>query len=140
MFILLLSHFHFHTFTLSHFHTFSLMISLSHFHFHTFTFILSLSYFHTFTFILSRSHFQFHILRSTWVYLGQLSLFQITIEWFRPLKPISGWDGWDGWDGRLSPSASLLRAPYGANNCVSEMNTSLPGLTISVFTFLWSSC
>ena len=24
--------------------------------------------------------------------------------------------GWmDGWDGRLSPSASLLRAPYGAN-------------------------
>ena len=24
--------------------------------------------------------------------------------------------GWDGWDGRLSPSASLLRAPYGANN------------------------
>ena len=30
-----------------------------------------------------------------------------------------GWDGmgWDGmgWDGRLSPSASLLRAPYGAN-------------------------
>ena len=21
----------------------------------------------------------------------------------------------DGWDGRLSPSASLLRAPYGAN-------------------------
>ena len=28
-----------------------------------------------------------------------------------------GWmDGWMGWDGRLSPSASLLRAPYGANN------------------------
>ena len=27
-----------------------------------------------------------------------------------------GWDGWDGWDGRLSLSASLLRAPYGANN------------------------
>jgi len=24
--------------------------------------------------------------------------------------------GWMGWDGRLSPSASLLRAPYGANN------------------------
>ena len=23
--------------------------------------------------------------------------------------------GWMGWDGRLSPSASLLRAPYGAN-------------------------
>ena len=22
-----------------------------------------------------------------------------------------------GWDGRLSPSVSLLRAPYGANNC-----------------------
>ena len=30
---------------------------------------------------------------------------------------MDGWDGWDGmgWDGRLSPSASLLRAPYGAN-------------------------
>ena len=27
-------------------------------------------------------------------------------------------DGWDGWDGRLSPSSSLLRAPYGANNVV----------------------
>ena len=24
-------------------------------------------------------------------------------------------DGMDGWDGRLSSSASLLRAPYGAN-------------------------
>ena len=48
------------------------------------------------------------LLGSTWVYLG---LFEITIEWFRTLRPISGWMGWDGWDGRLSPSASLLRAP-----------------------------
>ena len=33
-----------------------------------------------------------------------------------------GWDGWDGWDGRLSPSASLLRAPYGANNVQSDID------------------
>ena len=69
----------------------------------TFNFIWTLSrfHFHTFTFTLSLSHFHFHILGSTWVYLGQLSLFQINIEWFRTLKPISGWmDGWmDGWDG-----------------------------------------
>ena len=28
---------------------------------------------------------------------------------------MDGMDGWDGWDGRLSSSASLLRAPDGAN-------------------------
>ena len=50
-------------------------------------------------------------LGSTWVYLVHLSLFQITIEWFRTLRAISG----SGWVGRLSPVASLLRAPYGAN-------------------------
>ena len=50
---------------------------------------------------------------SVWVCLR---LLQITIECFRTIRAISGWMGWmDGWDGRLSPSASLLRAPYGAN-------------------------
>ena len=38
-------------------------------------------------------------------------LFQFTIEWFRTIRPISGWDGWDGMDGRLSPFDGLLRAP-----------------------------
>merc|ERR1711997_1412593 len=60
-------------------------------------------------------------LGSTWVYLVHLSLFQITIEWFRTLRAISG-RGMDGW--RLSPAASLLRAPYGANN--SFKGTTLP--------------
>ena len=32
-----------------------------------------------------------------------------------PNLQMDGMDGMDGWDGRLSPSASLLRAPYGAN-------------------------
>ena len=44
-----------------------------------------------------------------------LRLLQNTIEWFRALRPISGWR-----EGRLSPFDSLLRAPYGANNLVSE--------------------
>ena len=39
-----------------------------------------------------------------------LNLFQMSIEWFRTLKPISG-----GMEGRLSPFDGLLRAPYGAN-------------------------
>ena len=39
-----------------------------------------------------------------------LNLFQISIESFRTLKPISGGDGM-GWDGRLSPFDGLLRAP-----------------------------
>jgi len=39
------------------------------------------------------------LLGSTFGYLGLLSLFQITIEWFRTLRAISGWtDGWtDGY-------------------------------------------
>ena len=40
-----------------------------------------------------------------------LRLLQNTIEWFRALRPISGWT-----EGRLSPFDGLLRAPYGANN------------------------
>ena len=31
-------------------------------------------------------------------------------------------DGMDGWDGRLSSSASLLRAPYGANKFDLNLN------------------
>ena len=38
-----------------------------------------------------------------------LCLLQNTIEWFRTIRPISGWDGW--MDGRLSPFDGLLRAP-----------------------------
>ena len=52
------------------------------------------------------------LLGSSCVYLVLLSLFQITIEWLRTLRPISG-----RLDGRTdSLKASLLRAPYGANN------------------------
>ena len=40
-----------------------------------------------------------------------LNLFQISIEWFRTLKPISGGMGWMGWMGWLSPFDGLLRAP-----------------------------
>ena len=54
---------------------------------------------------------RFHVI---WICLR---LFQVSIEWFRTLRPISGgMDGWDGWDGWLSRSDGLLRAPYGANN------------------------
>ena len=42
-----------------------------------------------------------------------------------------GWDGWDGWDGRLSPSASLLRAPYGANKVKGDDDS------LTVTTFGW---
>ena len=44
-------------------------------------------------------------------HLRFLRLFQLTIEWFRKIRPISGM-GWMGWmDGRLSPFDGLLRAP-----------------------------
>ena len=57
-------------------------------------------------------HLIFHLVWSASV---NLNLFQISIEWFRTLKPISGWmDGWvglDGWMGWLSLYDGLLRAP-----------------------------
>ena len=57
-------------------------------------------------------HLRFHLVWSASV---NLNLFHISIEWFRTLKPISGWmDGWDGWmDGMgwLSLYDGLLRAP-----------------------------
>ena len=43
-----------------------------------------------------------------WSASVNLNLFQISIEWFRTLKPISGWVGWVGW---LSLYDGLLRAP-----------------------------
>ena len=74
-------------------------------------------------------YLRFHVI---WICFG---LFQITIEWFRILKPISGL-GWVGLDGRLSPFDSLLRAPYGANNPNPRIRLSVrvhhektPGLT-----------
>ena len=48
---------------------------------------------------------------SVWSASVNLNLFQISIEWFSTLKPISGGMGWDGMDGRLSPFDGLLRAP-----------------------------
>ena len=53
-------------------------------------------------------HFRFHLVWSASV---NLNLFQISIEWFRTLKPISGWMGWVGWVGWLSLYDGLLRAP-----------------------------
>ena len=56
-------------------------------------------------------HLRFHLVWSASV---NLNLSQISIEWFRTLKPISGWDGLlDGWDGMgwLSLYDGLLRAP-----------------------------
>ena len=52
-------------------------------------------------------HFRFHLVWSASV---NLNLFQISIDWFRTLKPISGGMGWDGM-GWLSPFDGLLRAP-----------------------------
>ena len=52
-------------------------------------------------------HLRFHLVWSASV---NLNLFQISIEWLRTIRPISGM-GWMGWDGRLSPSDGLLRAP-----------------------------
>ena len=46
-----------------------------------------------------------------WSASVNLNLFQISIEWFRTLKPISGGMGWMGWMGWLSPFDGLLRAP-----------------------------
>ena len=57
---------------------------------------------------------------SVWSASVNLNLFQISIEWFSTLKPISGGMGWDGMDGRLSPFDSLLRAPYGANKALNN--------------------
>ena len=45
-------------------------------------------------------HLRFHVI---WICLR---LLQNTIEWFRALRPISGWT-----EGRLSPFDGLLRAP-----------------------------
>ena len=60
-------------------------------------------------------YLRFHLVWSASV---NLNLFQISIEWFRTLKPISGWMGWmgwmvglDGWVGWLSLYDGLLRAP-----------------------------
>ena len=53
-------------------------------------------------------HLRFHLVWSASV---NLNLFQISIEWFRTLKPISGWVGWVGWMGWLSLYDGLLRAP-----------------------------
>ena len=52
-------------------------------------------------------HLRFHLVWSATV---NLNLFQISKEWFRTLKAISGWDGM-GWTGWLSRFDGLLRAP-----------------------------
>ena len=58
-----------------------------------------------------------------------LNLFQISIEWFRTLKPISG--GMDGWmDGRLSPFDGLLRAP---TVLIKKVDSFKPALDWEVF-------
>ena len=72
------------------------------------------------------------LLGSTWVYLGLLGSTWVYLvlhgsTWpvfvylglIRTHKPISGRT--DGRSGRrLSPAASLLRAPYGANNAITD--------------------
>ena len=60
------------------------------------------------------------LLGSTWVYLGLLGSTWPVFVYLgltRAHKPISVRDG------RLSPSASLLRAPYGANNVNNNNNS-----------------
>ena len=52
-------------------------------------------------------HLRFHLVWSASV---NLNLSQISIEWFRTLKAISGRMGWDGM-GWLSRFDGLLRAP-----------------------------
>ena len=70
--------------------------------------------------VLESTRVYLGLLGSAWVYFGLLGFTWVYLVCFR--SPKNGLEHSElyvyrmGWVGRLSPAASLLRAPYGANN------------------------